>query len=646
MAVKLSLTLALVVGLLLLALVVTADPVKLSVAASQPEYWRYEVVVVTAKGAPPGTERVFGVPMRNGETVTGVSEKLEVEFRREGDAWVGRWAMPWDPDLGDYEMVVKALDSSGDELDSATTDFRIRGRSPSSRVRLPHFAVTLETDADYYTARLSGPRMRVPGWKNVVAWPEYAGADSIWFCAGMTKAMYRPTAENPWLQRNLDMVPVLARECHRAGLAFGAWIASFFPYGETRPNIPYENSRNYIVPEDPAKEPGFWWTLNASLNCELRKLHIVELAKRLQAEPQVDYIGLDYIRTGPGGYELVTDMVTELGLEPYDGFRNEPIEVQMAWLVGRLRSRDRAMVNLWQWWRASKAARTLAEIKTRAGITKPVWCFTLGWMMGHQHGQDTQMMTDAGADFVAVMLYDATRNEWDGMMDDWPRFYRDGRINLVAGVIADTRQLENPYNPAAPYPLEVGNRAAQAIVGLAASAGPWDDLLAEDPAYLDRYGPLRTDGLVEGLFLHDLERMAYRAGGWTIDDYIVAGASAMSELRARTGDIPLEIKVKRPQGVGAFLFDVPVEVTNVGSEVLRNIRVRTEPTRNAGIARDGAVFIKTLAPGETVTVTPRLYAYEYTAEHVIAASAWWGGPRPADVAFDCRYQLPWAEPEE
>jgi len=79
---------------------------------------------------------------------------------------------------------------------------------------------------------------------------------------------------------------------------------------------------------------------------------------------------------------------------------------------------------------------------------------------------------------------------------------------------------------------------------------------------------------------------------------------------------------------------------------LKNIRVRTEPTRGASIAKDGAVYIPELAPGQTVTVTPKLYAYSYTDEHVIAASAWWGGPRPADVAFACRYQLPWAKKEE
>jgi hypothetical protein len=641
---KLSAAITLTAALAFLGLAaVTADPVEFTAAATQPAYWRYEVVVVTADGAPPGTERMVGVPERSGEPVVGVSGRKEVEFRSEDGRWVGRWAMPWDPDLGSYQMRVQALDSAGGELGSTTAVFSIRGKSPNGRIPLPHFAVTLETDADYYAARLGGPRMRVPGWKNIVAWPEYAGADSVWFCAGMTKAAHHPTTEHPWLQRDLDLVPVLARECHRAGVAFGAWIACFFPYGETRPDIPYEFSRNYVTSDEPGAKPGFWWTLNASLNCELRKRQIVELAQSLQAEPQVDYIGLDYIRSGPGGFELVTDMVTELGLEPYDGFTDQPIEVQMAWLVGATRSNE-AMKRLWQWWRASKAARTLAEIKQRAGVTKPLWCFVLGWC--HQHGQDPLMMTDAGADFVALMLYDATRNEFDGLMREWPKEYRDGRVNLVGGVIADPVQLANPYNPAAPFPLEMGNRAEQAIDGLAGSAGPWDDLLAEDPHYLDKYGPLRADGLVEGLFLHDLERMAYRAGGWTIDDYIVAGASAMSRLRALTGDIPVEIKVGRPVGVGAALFDVPVEVTNLGQKALKNIRVRTEPTRNASIAKDGAVYIAELAPGETVTVTPKLYAYSYTDEHVIAASAWWGGPRPADVAFACRYQLPWAKKEE
>ncbi len=620
--------------------VVLAEPLEFSANSEQPAFWRYEVVVVTADGVPAMAESVVGVPTLNSEAVAGVTGETEVHFREEDDGyWRGYWAMPWDPTLGDYQMKIEARDSAGAVLDSTAADFIIRGRAPSEVVPLPHFALTLETDANYYNARLAGPRRRIPGWKNLISWPEYVGADSFWFSAAITKTAYSPTAEHPWLPLDLEMVPVLGRECQRAGIDFGCWIASFFPYGASRPAIDYDYSRNYVVPDEPGSSPGFWWTLNASLNCELRKNHIVEMAKWLEDQPQVDYIGLDYIRPGPGGYELVGDFVTELGLEPYNGFLEQPLEVQMNWLVGQ-RHTYTSVKLLWQWWRASKSAQTLAEIKERAGITKPLWCFVLGWM--HQHGQDLGMMTDAGADFVGLMLYDATRNEWDGLLDEWPLDYRDGRVNLIGGVIADTVQLENQWNPNAPFPIEMGDRAEQAAFNLAGSAGPWDDIAALNPDYPGDNASLRSDGLLEGLFVHDLERMAYRTGGWTLEDYAMTGAAAMSKLRQASGDIPIEIVVHRPAGAGGFLFDVPCEVTNHGETTLTDIRVRTEPTRFAGIAQQDTVWIDSLAPGETVTVHPLLYAFEYTAEHVIAASAWWGSPAAKDIAFDCRYQIPWA----
>ena len=625
-----------------------ADESRLSATSSQEAYWRYEVVEVFAEGVPVDTAELVGIPTRDGEVAPGVDGRDEVPFKPTGEGrWRCCWAMPWDPELGEYELRVEARDATGTVLQSAAAPFSIRGRAPSTSVQLPHFALTLETDADYFTAGLAGPRLRVPGWKNVIAWAEYAGADSFWFGAALTKAAYGPTVENPWFQPNVELVPILAREAHRAGLEFGAWISAFFPYGAQRPAIDYEYSRNYVFPDSEGEASGetpkgeFWWTLNASLNCELRKSHLIEMARRLEAEPQVDYIGLDYIRTGPGGYELVGDFVSELNLEPWDGFFTSTIEEQMTWLVMQLRGRNQAMINLWQWWRAGKAARTLKEVKEEAGVTKPFWSFTLGWEMGHQHGQDILMMTDAGADFCAVMLYDATRNEWDGMMTDWKEAYRDGRANVVAGVIADPPQLTNPYNPRAPYPLEMGDRAAQAAFDLAHSTGPWPDLPAPD-AYAD----LRSDGLTEGLFLHDLERMAYRNGGWWLADYVIAGAAAMSELRAATGDCPIVLDVYRPEPVGAFLFDLPVDVTNVSDQTVTNLEVRSEPTRHSSVTVGGAVEIGELAPGETVSVRPRWYAYEYTAEHAPAAGAVWGTRSPHERAFAIRYQIPWEEKEE
>ena len=67
------------------------------------------------------------------------------------------------------------------------------------------------------------------------------------------------------------------------------------------------------------------------------------------------------------------------------------------WLAHTVeRKEDKQVVALFEWWRAHKVATVLKSILDEAKMTKPVFTFTLGWEMGHQHGQDPAMLVDAG----------------------------------------------------------------------------------------------------------------------------------------------------------------------------------------------------------------------------------------------------------
>src|SRR6185295_16693158 len=68
----------------------------------------------------------------------------------------------------------------------------------------------------------------------------------------------------------------------------------------------------------------------------------------------------------------------------------------------------------------------LKSMLEEAKMTKPVFTFTLGWQMGHQHGQDPAMFVDAGVNFNHIMLYEGDRNTLASMKRQWPDYLSRG----------------------------------------------------------------------------------------------------------------------------------------------------------------------------------------------------------------------------
>jgi hypothetical protein len=293
----------------------------------------------------------------------------------------------------------------------------------------------------------------------------------------------------------------------------------------------------------------------------------------------------------------------------------------MWWLVGRLRARDEALIEQWQWWRARKVALTVKRIKEEAGITKPLFTFTLGWEMGHQHGQDILMLNDAGADYCLVMLYEATKDEYDYLIKRWPTYLSQGQVNALPGISVDRYLLLNKWNPSVNQPYEMYDRYVAAVDGF--------------------YGK----GNLEGLFWHDFERALYSRCGkeFRCMDYAVAGAAAFTRLRERAGATPLRIKITRITG-GPL---VEVALTNKGKTPINNVEVALAPTFGVRLYGESKTTVATLAPGATVNVKLAGGSWDVKRRHIIGAYAVWG-KRPEERSFDIGiatlYKLPKIKP--
>lgn len=584
------------------------------VATDKKSYLRYDVVEVRVKadtnklGAVTAAD-LAGHIIRDGKVVTTVGKMTALKFRAKGPGeFAARWPIPWNPPLGNYRAQVKLAGGRGE----GAADFAIAGRKVA-RPAKPMCVVTLESDGKWERLGVDSPGPN-HNWKALADWGEFMGADAFFSLVGITKAMYGPTMEKPWYDYNLKFNPKLADECHARGMKYGGWIGSFLPYGKTQVPLPYKFSRNLV-------DKQFFYTLHISLDDEQRFAQVVALARELQNDPHYDYVGLDYIRTGFGGYELVDEFVADLDIDVPADWGTRSLDNKMWWLVGRLRARDEALIELWQWWRARKVALTVKRIKEEAGVTKPLFTYTLGWEMGHQHGQDILMLSDAGADYCMVMLYEATKDEYDYLIKRWPTYLSQGQVNALPGISVDRFLLQNKWNPNVNQPYEMYDRYEAAVNGF--------------------YGK----GNLEGLFWHDFERALYSRCGkeFRCMDYAVAGAAAFTRLRERAGTTPLRIEITRITG-GPL---VEVALTNKGKTPIRNIEVALAPTFGVRLYGESKTTLATLAPGATANVKLAAGSWDVKRRHIIGAYAVWG-KKPEERSFDIGiatlYKLPKIKP--
>ncbi|MBI5208951.1 MAG: hypothetical protein HY927_03155 [Elusimicrobia bacterium] len=432
---------------------------------------------------------------RQGRTVRTIAgiESVGLRYDASARAWTGRWPCPWNAPAGDYELVFLGEDVPRGRL--RMRPFRISYRRPAPIPR-GLSVLTLEHLERYEDMRVTTPTGAVKDWRGLLDWVEYVGADAFWVLGGATPGK---GIGEVWAGDNFRVFPAMAQECRRRGIKFGIYAMCYLTLPREARLPRYEYARDV---EDGATVE----TRAISLRDERRIADIAALLKRFRDIPGVDYVGLDYIRNALGGYELVDDFYAEFpGLKLPSGWASWSKEERMVYLARKKIMRlDAAFVDAWQWWRSHRVGRIVRRIKDEVGDTKPLWAFTLTWDKGWHHGQDPVMMNDAGVDIDALMLYEATEDQFQAIVKDWSRYVRRSDVQLVVGDVID-------------WPLhQRAESGPKAFYGRLARA-------------MER---IYSDGPARGVFFHDVGRALWgRLGPWSTRQWLDEARRAAARCR-------------------------------------------------------------------------------------------------------------------
>lgn len=430
------------------------------------------------------------------ETIAGLAD-VPLAYDRRSGAWRGRWPCPWNAPSGEYTLELPGDPKGGGRR--ATGKFRIGRRRPSP---VPEgFSVLTWEDA----APLAGLKVRAPDgsvkdWRGLLDWVEYVGADAFWMLAGETPGK---GPDEIWITDNFALLPEVGRECRRRGLKFGVYAKVYLTASKERSLTRYQYAMEV---EGGVPVP----TRAISLRDPRRPADAAALLKAWARIPEVDYVGLDYIRNALGGYELAEDFYAEMTgvVTPPDWSRLSPGERMVYFARKKIMRRDQAFIDAWQWWRAHKTAAVVRRIKAEVGSAKPLWAFTLTWEKGWNHGQDPVMMNDAGVDIDALMMYEADEEQFGIILRDFRRYVRRGDVQLLVGDVIDWPLHQR--DPLGPESLR--RRMIRAADGVFA------------------------DGPAQGIFVHDLARaLGGRLGAWGTRAWLDQAKAVVRHVKNRAG---------------------------------------------------------------------------------------------------------------
>jgi hypothetical protein len=544
--------------------------------ASKPAYLRYELVELTARPRhlPAHAENLdleFQVTQR-GEVVESAGERtiFRLHYYPVLKCWKGKWPIPWNPEMGSYQA--ELFEASAGDAGRAFTGgrsmapfkqvsdapvlarapFEVKGRVP---LKLPagFSVVTLEPGKTGYR-KFSGVHGEPQDWRHIIDWADWMGADAFWHLVGETQLWRNRNADiYPWEKYALQMSDQLAAEAHRHGLAYGAYMLTFRVLGPKFEQADYKFTTFYSVPKDAfVHKNGF-----ISLDDPQRAKDLIWLLKKMDSNPNVDYLGFDYLRTDFGGLEFTDQFLRDMDIRLPAALKDGKAEARQKWL-GRIAvmHTDEFIEEEWEWWRSHKVAEVVSGILAQAQVHKPLWVFSLGWMQGHQHGQDPFMLIDAGISFNSPMFYEANQVQYPAMIDSWSEYLEQSPDSLVIGEPVDGKLLSED----------------------AEHFGPERHFERQKKA-LDSLGPLTSS---MGFFWHDISRaMVGGRGRADTREWAVAGAASFSLLRERQRALPLHAAFHQVSCT-AHGAEFEVEVENLGDSPVARVSLEGLPVRGVG----------------------------------------------------------------
>jgi hypothetical protein len=526
---------------------------------------------------------------------------VELKYNSEKGYWQGKWPVPWNAPEGEYRVGVWLSPKLKKKVRLRECRFFISRRKPQKLI--PGLCVmTMENMRPLKTMRVKGPNGEMGDWRKLLDWVEFSGANTFWYMAGQTSAYKERLPDDfPWNPENLDFIDDLAKEAKKRNIGFGYWVQCFLTFGPENLRPKYQYAWDYKG--DVGK---CFVTRGISIKDKKRVEDIIKFIKRLNTIEDIDYVGLDYVRTAENGLELVDEFVREMEVEVPDKWGNYSKQERMDWLaniVEQTTGRDSPIIDQWNWWRARETALIVKKIKHEAGIDKPLWVFSLSWEKGWQHGQDVVMMNDAGCDIIAVMLYEADWKQFNSLIEDWHKYIRRDNVNLIVGDVYDWPLHQSTLNPAGPE--DFYGRTLKAMENI------------------------YEDGFVRGIFTHDLARALWgRKGSYPSLEWVLAGASCFTRLREEWKIIPLHTEIEVPARVPFRTeFSVNVVVRNLAPHKVKKIRISILPQEGIKAVFQNYREIESLSSGETGRVEFRLkideFHYQRAFRYMIASKTEW-----------------------
>ena len=431
-------------------------------------------------------------------------------FKVENSQYKGTYLHPFGGTLGEYQAIVLVQTKNG--VYGYTKDFTVKGRQSPSAKETKKIA-TLEYAIDLTTKKVPSVETgELTSYDAIYDWIRYMKCDIFWAIGGQTTGWTAGiTPEEPWAKAMIKNIENLAASKAKGDVELGAYVMSYFAAGGGARKGGYDVSVGYNSATQSLVE-----SRHISLSDPKRVQDIIDILKRYDANPNVSYVGLDFIRTGEvDGYEMVDEMVELTGVYVPASWSTMSKAARMRWLAV---NRGRKEIGMkWRWFRAHKESLIIKAIKD-SGIKKKLWAFTLGWNHGQEHGQDPYMFFDAGIDYDAVMIYEASRPQHVGMLAAWPQ-YLSGEYNVLVGNMIDNRLQDGSLRPELEYMRRV----------------------YESEAKFNRSSRIR------GIFFHDVSRMLwskFRGAGNSIREWANINASIVSRIEEKYSENPFNVTVK------------------------------------------------------------------------------------------------------